>query len=162
MVMGPSDMFQRMPDDVLYKVLMRASFGDALRLRATCRAASSAPAITIRVDAVRRNLDRKRALMKELRMPWGFTSPRSLFYPEHACFMSERYVLITTERWTTPDFTPEAARESFNLNLALDPMHRPEVMRHGGGHGRHPATARRMVPRRVPRCHMPEGPRYQP
>ena len=120
-VMGPSDMFQRLPDDVLCEVLMRASFGDALRLSSTCRAACSAPAIAARVDAVQRNLDRKRALMKELRMPWGFTSPRSLFYPAHACLMSEQYVLITTERWTTPDFTPEAARESFNLNLALDP-----------------------------------------
>jgi hypothetical protein len=110
-----------MPDDVLYDVLMRASFGDALRLSSTCRAASSAPAITMRVDAVQHNLDRKRALIKELRMPWGFTTPRSLFYPEHAYCMSEQYVLITTERWTTPDFTPEAARESFKLNLALDP-----------------------------------------
>ena len=76
-------MFQCMPNDVLHEVLMRASFGDALRLRATCRAASSAPAITMRVDAVQRNLDRKRALMKELHMPWGFTSPRSLSHVSH-------------------------------------------------------------------------------
>jgi hypothetical protein len=115
-------LFHDMPNDLLHEVLMRASWGDVLRLSSTCRAASSAPAIAERADAVQRNLDRKRALLKELRMPWGFTTPRSLFYPKHACLMSDMYVLITTEQWAAPDFTPEAARKSFKLNSTLDPV----------------------------------------